>query len=84
MDKGLLLKRYWFEVENSLGFGVTAYSLEDAEHLLAEAIYSRRAQPLRIVKIVEGVDIRDLDQGHVIPNMGPPNFRGVWFPCLNL
>jgi hypothetical protein len=28
--------------------------------------------------------VRDLDQGHVIPNMGPPNLRGVWFPMLNL
>ena len=24
--------------------------------------------------------VRDLDQGHVIPNMAPPNWRGSWYP----
>ena len=24
--------------------------------------------------------VRDLDQGHVIPNMAPPNWRGIWYP----
>jgi hypothetical protein len=37
-----------------------------------------------LVRIIVDVDVRDLDQGHVIPNMGPPNLRGVWYPMLNL
>jgi hypothetical protein len=24
--------------------------------------------------------VRDLDQGHVIPEMAPPNWRGIWYP----
>jgi hypothetical protein len=78
-----LLHRYWFKTREGLGFGVTAYSIEDALSLLAEI-----GRPLKldkhVVEVIEEVDIRELDQGHVIPNMGPPNFRGVWFPNLTL
>lgn len=28
----------------------------------------------------DDVDVRSLDQGHVVPNMMPPNCRGIWFP----
>jgi hypothetical protein len=66
-----------------LGFGVTAHSLEDAEALLAAAGYvaQRDYEPSLVV---EDVDIRGLDQDHVVPNMGPPAIRGVWYPCHNL
>jgi len=30
--------------------------------------------------VVEDVDVRDLDPGRVVPNMGDPTLRGVWFP----
>ena len=33
---------------------------------------------------VEDIDIRELDQNHVVPNMAPVNLRGVWFPALSL
>ena len=59
------------------GIGVTAYSREDAEQLISEMDSSVNKD---VVAIIEDVDIRTLDQGHVIPNMGPPNFRGVWYP----
>lgn len=36
------------------------------------------------IEIIEDIDIRQLDQGHVIPNMGVVTFEGVWFPNLNL
>jgi hypothetical protein len=29
---------------------------------------------------IENINIQNLDQGHVIPNMWVPNFRGVWYP----
>jgi hypothetical protein len=30
--------------------------------------------------VVEDVDVSQLDAGHVLPNMGDPTLRGVWFP----
>jgi hypothetical protein len=75
-----LLKRFWFKTEKGFGIGVTAYSREDAEELIDEIDI-----PINkvVVAILEDVDIRALDQGHVIPNMGPPSFRGVWYPNAN-
>jgi hypothetical protein len=35
-----------------------------------------------VVEVVENVDVRDLDEGHVLPNLGDPSARGVWFPLL--
>lgn len=37
-----------------------------------------------IKSVVEDIDIETLDINHVRRNMGPPNFRGVWYPFLNL
>jgi hypothetical protein len=78
-----MLKRYWVPSRRSLGFGVTAYSREDAELLLSEAGFVADRDYLW-AEAVEDVDVRGLDQLHVIPNMGLPSFRGVWYPCLNL
>jgi len=36
--------------------------------------------PFPVASSIEDVDIRTLDQGHVIPNMLPPSWRGIWFP----
>ncbi len=72
-----LLTRYWFNTKGGYGIGVTAYSCFDAEQIIA-------AEPLvsemEIIDIKENIDVRTLDQGHVIPNMGSPNVRGIWFP----
>jgi len=38
--------------------------------------------PPDAVKVTEDVDVSTLDAGHVLPNMYPPNERGVWFPKL--
>ena len=76
------LKQYWFESSRNLGVGITAYSLSDAKIILDSAIKRHRLD-IDVIKTIEGVDIRNLDQGHVVPNMNPPNFRGVWFPMLN-
>jgi hypothetical protein len=75
--------RYWFPCTRGLGIGVTAWSREEAEKMAREtlAIHYRGSE---MVGIVENVDIRSLDQKHVIPNMGPPSFIGVWYPRLNL
>jgi hypothetical protein len=64
-----------------LGCGVTAYSLDDAKAVLRQELF--RDDPLpEIEEVVEDVDVQTLDQGRVVPNMGPPNERGVWFPWL--
>jgi hypothetical protein len=78
-----MLTRYWFRVDRGYGFGVTAESVADAELLLAFAGFVR-GRDFEVVDIFENVDVRTLDQDHVVPNMGPPNIPGIWFPRLNL
>jgi hypothetical protein len=78
-----MLTRFWFKADRGLGFGVTAQSAGDAERLLASAGFVR-GRDFEVVEVVENVDVRTLDQNHVLPNMGPPHTRGVWFPRLNL
>jgi hypothetical protein len=63
----------------NLGCGVTAFGREDALGLIAEAVFAAKAMP-PIKNVIEDVDITTLDEGHVIPNMGAPSERGVWFP----
>jgi hypothetical protein len=58
---------------------VTAIDLDDAIKIMNQNIFSEIKRPI-IKRIVEDVDIRTLDEGHVIPNMKPPNYRGIWFP----
>lgn len=77
-----LLHRYWFPISFERGIGVTAYSVEDAMQLL-ESLLSQRIAEIDLQSVVEDVDIRALDQNHVIPNMGLPNVRGIWYPRLN-
>jgi hypothetical protein len=77
-----LLQRYWFKTKERFGFGVTAYSLDDAKHLVDEAVRSL-GMKYDVLEIIEDIDVRALDQNHVVPNIGSPNFRGVWFPNLS-
>jgi hypothetical protein len=76
------LRRFWFPSVKHSGIGVTAYSIQDATRLANEAASQFKWELTG--SVIEDVDIRDLDQKHVVPNMGPPNFRGVWYPCKNL
>jgi hypothetical protein len=36
------------------------------------------------IEVIEDIDVQLLDKGHVVPNMGPVVFKGVWFPFLNM
>jgi len=74
-----VLRRYWFPIPGHLGIGVTAYSRAEAVELATKAAVrlTWRVDP---ETVVENVDVRDLDQGHVVPNMGVVTWRGVWFP----
>lgn len=88
-----LLRRYWFEFEIceddvfrypsyaglGRGCGVTAYDQNDALLLLREHLF--REDPLpQIRKVIEDVDVSALDGSHVLPNIGVPTWRGVWYP----
>lgn len=82
------LTRYWFEFDwreqdapagMTLGCGVTAYSYEDALALLREHVFEGSELP-PVERVTENVDVSTLDEGHVIPNMAPPVWRGIWFP----
>jgi hypothetical protein len=77
------LRRFWFPVPGSYGYGVTAYSRPEAE-ALARGAADKLGRSFEATEVIEDVDVRELDQQHVAPNMGPPNFRGIWFPRLNL
>jgi hypothetical protein len=77
------LHRYWFPIEGHMGVGVTAYSLSEAQALATRAA-ARWGWPFTGSEVVEDVDIRSLDQRHVVPNIGPSNFHGVWFPADSL
>jgi hypothetical protein len=83
-----VLTRYWFEFDwgemppvraEGLGCGVTAFDREDALALLSEVVFVDSEVP-PVKHVTEDVDIQTLDQGHVLPNMGVPSERGVWFP----
>ena len=67
--KDSLLPRYWFRTKGGLGLGVTAYSIEDAETLINDAVRQLSCS-YEVSEIIEDSDVRELDQNHVIPNMG--------------
>ena len=83
-----VLIRFWVEFDwgdqapkraERLGCGVTAFDREDALRLIAEVAFANEDMPL-IRSVTENIDIRTLDPGHVLPSMGAPSERGVWFP----
>jgi hypothetical protein len=76
------LRRFWFPLPGHIGIGVTAFSRSEAE-ALAQSAAREMGWTYSSGAVVEDIDIRDLDQKHVLPNMGLVNFRGVWFPALN-
>jgi hypothetical protein len=60
----------------TVGCGVTAFDRDDALRLVADALGTDPPP----AAITEDVDVTALDENHVLPNMFPPNERGVWFP----
>jgi hypothetical protein len=82
-----ILIKYWFEFNMSndiqssirLGCGVTAFDYSDAMGLLTKKFFVDGQIPV-IKNCIENVDIRQLDQEHIIPNMFSPSIRGIWYP----
>jgi hypothetical protein len=80
------MRRYWIELKDMSAsvsrFGITAYSADDALGLLAEYLrrFYREEAPVDVRRIIENIDISSLDADHVLPNMLPTVYRGVWYP----
>jgi hypothetical protein len=74
----LALTRYWFRSRQGLGFGVTAYSIYDAQELLVRDCPS--ANDVELTDVMSDIDVRTLDKRVVAPNSGPLDARGVWYP----
>ncbi len=85
----LILQRCWITFERSkqeqfpfsLGCGVTAFSLEDALQMIHEAA-AAPVKELIVREVIENIDISTLDELHIIPNIGTPVLRGIWFPNI--
>lgn len=75
------LTTFWVEFGDAHAnkYGVTAYSLDDAISLLKEKVFRKQPMP-PILNYKENIRVSDLDQNHVVPNIGPISERGIWFP----
>ena len=71
----------WFPTPGHLGIGATGYDLADATRL-ASAAASELKWTIELTQAVPNVRVADLDQNHVLPNMGVIVSRGVWYPNL--
>jgi hypothetical protein len=81
-----LLTAFWIvppSPHGPLGFGVTAWSLDDALQIIRGLGYGPYVSddPSKLI-IREGVTVADLDQRHVVANMGPIVVRGMWYPFV--
>ena len=75
-----MLTRYWFMVPGLEGFGVTAFSIDDARFLLeGEGVLIDDDS-----EVIVNIDVSTLESRYVLEHSGPSCFRGVWFPCLNI
>jgi hypothetical protein len=80
------LTAYWIKSpfpHAPLGFGVTAWSLDDALRIIVDLDYGRYLpdDPAG-VQVREGITVAELDQPHVAANMGPIAVRGMWYPFV--
>jgi hypothetical protein len=66
-----------------IGFGVTAWSVADAQSLLESNGYDFHLRAKRVL-IREAVTPDAIDPKNVAPNSGPHVCRGVWYPALNV
>jgi hypothetical protein len=79
----LPLRRFWIRFDTGagspLGYGVTAWTEQDALDLVRAAAFNSD-EALPNFTIQADVDISLLDAGHIRPNMESPNWRGIWYP----
>ena len=83
---GKLLVPFLFTIDTAgrvEWYGASGYSLDDALALLrAAGFLIEPASPA--VTIREHPRLTDFEASHIGPNMGPMQFRGVWFPRMNV
>ena len=58
---------------------MTAPSKEQALKLVMEQVFRSQALP-SIKTCIEDVAMSELDANHVLPNIGDPSQKGIWFP----
>jgi len=87
------LRRFWFRFDLPpigdkqphswlnlrLGCGVTGYNEADCRTIIEVEILGSDPWP-PVIEITPDIDVSKLDAGHVLPNLEPPNWRGIWFP----
>jgi hypothetical protein len=80
------LTAYWIvppSPHGPLGFGVTAWSCDDAVRIIRAFDYGRYLpEDLSTLTVKEGIAVAELDQPHVVANMGPIAVRGMWYPFV--
>jgi hypothetical protein len=80
--RDLTLKPFWIvspDPHGPLGFGVTAFSLEEALQIIRDAGYLV-PENTTLLRVEENVKVSDIDERHVVKNMGPIVVRGIWYP----
>ena len=73
---------FWINIRGAVqarGYGVTAFSLEDAFLLLARQGLSL-PEDRGLLEILPNIQRDALDGKHVLANCGPMMVRGVWHP----
>jgi hypothetical protein len=82
------LQTYWVvppSEHGPLGIGVTAWSLDDAVAIMNSEGYGRwLPADRRDLVVTEGITVAELDQRHIVPNMGPIVVRGIWYPFTRI
>jgi len=51
--------------------------------VLRVALFPREPLP-PVHTVIEDVDLRALDAKHILPNITPPVWRGVWYPPIGM
>ena len=81
------MKLNWYFIKkgipniSNLGFCVTAWTKEDAIYLL-EKRFSLIGEFDSNKDITKLNSLEELEKDHVLPNIGNPIPRGIWFPSI--
>src|SRR5689334_11095195 len=82
------LTAYWIKSpipHSPLGFGITAHSRAEALAIIRAMGYGDfLVDDLTALQITEGIVVSDLNEPHVVANMGPIVVRGMWYPFVAL
>ena len=74
------LKKYWITIGDNYTlsncYGVTAWTEADAMNILKENADIKNSNSL----IKEIKSLEELEKNHVLPNIGDPVIRGIWYP----